>query len=253
MVAAQLVEQLATQGAELVVEELDDVEVVEDVDRVRQVVPHGPDVSRGHVGGDGGDPGPRPPQAFPEGFQGLHALAVADEHHGAGQQVEDHGEVMTPLADGDFVDGDLLELVQLGLAEAALQTAGLDVLDGVPTDLEVLGHVEDGHVARQLQDVALEGAGVVLFGVGEADLGLADRAAVQAAQPGHGEAQQHGLAADGRQAEGAVHAAVGPDVGRAALGAAPALAGLFDVEDHLTLAELLANIAVADEAEAVIQ
>jgi hypothetical protein len=37
------------------------------------------------------------------------------------------------LADVDFVDGDLLEGVELGLAEPALQVLGLNLLDGVPT------------------------------------------------------------------------------------------------------------------------
>jgi hypothetical protein len=37
------------------------------------------------------------------------------------------------------------------------------------------------------------------------------------------------------------------------VGATQALAGLLDVEGHRTLGEFLADIAVADEAEAVIQ
>ena len=127
-----------------------------------------------HVGGHGLDLGPGTTQPLPERLQGLDAFAVADEHHGPGEQIEDHGQVAVPLADGDFIDGDLLELVQLGLAEAALQGAGLDVLDGVPTDLEVLGHVLDGHVPGQLQGVALEGAGVAFLGIGEAELDLPD-------------------------------------------------------------------------------
>ena len=82
----------------------------------------------------------RRPQALPERLQGLGALAVADEDHRAAAQVQDHGQVAMPLADGDLVDGDLLELLQLGLAEAALdRCALLDVLDDVPTDLQVLG------------------------------------------------------------------------------------------------------------------
>ena len=87
------------------------------------------------------------------------------------------------FADGDLVDGDLLELVRLGLAEAALQGAGLDVLDRVPAD------------------VPLEGAGVVLLGVGEAELDRPDLAAVKATHPGDREVQEHRLGADGRQAE----------------------------------------------------
>jgi hypothetical protein len=158
-----------------------------------------------------------------------------------------------PLADGDLVDGDLLELVQLGFAETALQRAGLDLLDGVPADMQVLGHVLDSRAPGQFQDVTLEGAGVVFLGVGEADLDLPDHAAVQAAHAGHGELQQHRLGADRGQAEGAVHASLGPNLGRAAVGATQAFARLFDMEDHLTLTEFLANVVVADQAEGVIK
>jgi len=53
------------------------------------------------------------------GVRASTPLPSPDEHHRPGQQVEHHGQVVMPLADGDLVDGDLLELVQLGLAEAA--------------------------------------------------------------------------------------------------------------------------------------
>src|SRR5437879_4824734 len=55
----------------------------------------------------GRDLGPRATQAFPEGFQGVHAFAVADEHHGTAAQVEHHGDRTRSLADGNFIDGDL--------------------------------------------------------------------------------------------------------------------------------------------------
>ena len=54
---------------------------------------------------------------FQNGGQGLGAFAVADEDHGAGAQVEDQREVAVPLADGHLVDGDFLEVLELGLAE----------------------------------------------------------------------------------------------------------------------------------------
>src|SRR3954454_10206478 len=121
--------------------------------RLGQVVTHGPEVGGRHIGRHRLDPGPSPAQAFPEAFQGFDAFAVADEHHGAAVEVEHHGDVAMSLADGDFIDGDLFELVQLGFAEAPLQVAGLDVLDGVPTDLEVVGDVLDGHVTGEFQRV----------------------------------------------------------------------------------------------------
>jgi hypothetical protein len=158
-----------------------------------------------------------------------------------------------PLADGDLVDGDLLELVQPGLAEAALQGPGLDVLDGVPADLKVLGHVLDGHVPRQVQDVALEGAGVVLVGIGEAQLDLAGPLTVEAIDARHLERQQRRPGTDRHQAEGAFDATLSPDFGRATVRAAPALAWLLDAEDDPALTKVLAYVTVADQAEAVIQ
>ena len=73
-------------------------------------------------------------QPLPEGFQSIPAFAVADEHDRAGEQVEDDGQVAVALADVDFIDGDLLELMQLGLAEFPLEMRGLNLLDGVPAD-----------------------------------------------------------------------------------------------------------------------
>src|SRR5262249_32098156 len=113
--------------------------------------------------------------------------------------------------------------------------------------------VLDGHVPRQLQGVALEGAGVALLGLGEGDLHLANLPAGKAIDPGHWEVDQNGFATNRDGAEGAVHASLGPDFLGTALGATPAFAGLFDVEGHGALLELLANRTVADEAKGVIQ
>src|ERR1700683_2484373 len=111
-----------------------------------QVIAYGSDVGGRHIGGHGLDLGPGAAHAFPEGFQGFYAFAVADEDDDAAEQIEYHGEVTMALADGNFINGNLLELMQFGFAKAALEVAGLDVLDGVPTDLEVFGHILDGHV-----------------------------------------------------------------------------------------------------------
>ena len=200
--------QLTTEGAELVVEQLDDVEVIEHVYGPRQVVAHRPDVGRRHVRGHRFDLGPRPPQPPPERLEGIDTLAVADKHHRSGEQVQHHRQVAMALADGDLVDGDLLELVQLGLAETLLQGAGLDVLDHVPAHLEMLGHVLDGHVLRQLQDVPFEGAAVVLLGVGKTQLDLPCQAAVETVDPRHLEVQQDRLATDRHGPERALHPAL---------------------------------------------
>jgi hypothetical protein len=51
-----------------------------------------------------------------------------------------------PLADGDLVDGQKTQVLELRLGEVLFQVALLDVFDRVPTDAEVIGHVLDGHV-----------------------------------------------------------------------------------------------------------
>src|SRR5713101_4708441 len=252
-VAGGLVIQLAAQGAELVVEELDDMEVIEHVHRSGKVVAYGPDVGGRHVGGDRDDLGPRPTQPPPKRLQGLDAFAVADENHSPRAEVEDHRQVMMPLADGDLIDGDFLEFVQLGLAKATLQGMSLDVLDGVPTDLQVLRHVLDRHAAGQLQDVALETARVTFPGVGESEFHLPGLEADKAHHPWHLELEQHRFAADRQRAKSAFLTPLGPDVGVPALGATQAFAWLFNANGHPTAREGLTHLTVANNAERMIQ
>ena len=107
---------------EAVIEELHHVEVIEDVDGLRQVFADGKDVSGRHVGGDG-------LTIFAwaffsrsqKGSQGLGALAAADEDDRSGVQIEHDGEIAVAVADGDFIDGDALDALELRLAEAGLE------------------------------------------------------------------------------------------------------------------------------------
>ena len=158
-----------------------------------------------------------------------------------------------PLADRDFIDGDLLEFVEFGFAEAALQRPGLDVLDRIPADAKVLSHVLDGHELRQFQDVALESARIAFPRIGEGDLHLAYPATSEAEHAGHLELHKGRFAADGHHPEGAFDAPLVPDLGRPTLGAAVPFTGLLDAEGHLTSLERLADVAVTDQAERVIQ
>ena len=206
-----------------------------------------------HDLGQGDDLGTCATQPPPEWLEGVHAFAVADEYHGAGEQIDNHGHVAVSLGDSDFIDGDLRELVQLGLAEAALQGTGLDILDGVPTDVEVLGHVLNGHQARQVEDIAFERAGAAFLGIGEAQLDLPDHATGEAEDAGHLELHEGWLGADGNHAKGAFDAPLAPGLAGAALGAAVAFARFLDAKRHLPLLEGLADVVVADNAEAVIQ
>jgi len=127
--------------------------------------------------------------------------------------------------------------VQLGLAETALQRQGLDVLDRVPADVEMLGHVLDGHKTGQFEDIAFKSSGVALLGIGEADFDLPDHAAVETQDARNLELHEGRLGADRHRAKGAFDAALIPDLRRAARGAAVAFPRLLDTKRHLPLLE----------------
>src|SRR5688572_9945918 len=229
------------------------MEVIENMDDVWQVVAYGSDVGLAHVGGHGPNPDPRPPQARPERLQGVDAFAVADEDNGARDEIEHHGQIVMAFAHSDLVDGDLPQLVELGLAEASQERAGLDVLDGVPAYLQVLGHVLDGHVLRQFQGIAFEGTRVMLAWIGKAQLHLPHLAAGETQDARHLQSHLYRLGANGHSAEGSFDASLGPNVAVAAVGAAQTLARPLDGKGHLTSLEGLSNIAISHEAEGVIQ
>src|SRR6516165_1778523 len=92
-----------------------------------------------------------PSQPLPEWFQRVSSLAVADEDHSTALEVQNDCHVAVALSDGNLVDGDLMEVLQLGLGVAAAEVALLDVLDDIPADTEVSGHIEDGHTPGQFQ------------------------------------------------------------------------------------------------------
>ena len=251
--ARGLMEEIAAKGAQLVVEQLHHMEVIEHVDRLGEVVTHGPNVGLGHVGRDSPHLGPRTTQPLPKWLQGLGSLAVAHEHDGAGDEVQHHREIVMPLADRDLVDGDLLELGELRLAESPLEGLCLDLLDGVPTDLQMLGDILDGHVPRQLQGIALERPRVPLHGIGEPDFHLPGQTALSAINPRHIEANHDGLTADRHGPKLAFDVAMHPELIALASGTAKPFPRLLDAQDDSPAVELRVNVPVAADAKGVIE
>jgi hypothetical protein len=117
----------------------------------------------------------------------------------------------------------------------------------------MIGNILDGHEPRQFEGIAFEGAGVMLLGIGETDLDLADLAAGQAQHAWHLELDEGRLLADRQRPESAFDAALGPDILGAAMGTAKAFAGLFNAKRRDARIDKLADVAVADNAEAMIQ
>ena len=108
----------------------------------------------------------------PERPQTVGFFALPDKQDGPALQVQDQGQEAVAAAHADFVDGDLANALQGGLGVVLLQVPLLDVLDDVPAHPQMVGHVLDRHVPRELQHIAGEGAGVgpSLLGQSQANL-----------------------------------------------------------------------------------
>ncbi len=151
----RLVVQRLAEVGEFLVEQLDDVEAVEDDLHLAQVRRRRRLVGCRYVHGHYLDLGSAGLELLPERLQGVARLAVTNENHCPGLEIQDEGQIAMSLADGDFVDGDVSQVLQLGLGEVTRRDAMrevilLDVLEQVLADAQVYGHVTDGHSSPQL-------------------------------------------------------------------------------------------------------
>jgi hypothetical protein len=156
-------------------------------------------------------------------------------------------------ADGDFINGDLTQVLELDPAELATQITVLDVLNEIPTDLQMFRHVPDGHPLGQFQDVPLEGLGVAASCVREVDGHLTHRATVRTAHARHLQYDLDGAGTDGKTAK-ATHLESSADH---PLGPASRTAKipsfLTDGEDHLAALIRGLHIVVAANPKPMIQ
>src|SRR5512135_141020 len=142
--------------------------------------------------------------------------------------------------------------LSLGLAKRR-EVALLNLLDHVPADIQVPGHIANGHTPRQFQRVALEGGGIAASRVGEGDLNLAYHATGLTFDARDGQGYERGAAPDGHGSEAALDPTARLDLGRAAGRAAAGLRLLVDGEDRLAVLVVGAGVLVAADAEGVIQ
>lgn len=190
-------------------------------------------------------------QALPEGVERVGAFAPTDVNDGAGFEVEDQRAVAQRASEVDFVDGDGGDLLQGRLGEALAEMFLLDAFDEVPADAEEMGDGLDGSQFEEVEDEALEGAGVGFHGVGEAYAGLALGAAGSASQARQGEDGEGLSAPDGDQAEEAGDVAVAYDVGGGAGGALGV--GVLYMEVDRGALVLGFEVLVAMEAEGAVK
>ena len=189
---------LPTPVGHVVVEPLENVEVIEDEDGLAPIRLDRVAIGRRPVHRHGLDLGRAAFQAFPEGFESIGPFALSHKHDRPGFQVQDHRPVSIPPADGDFIDRDPTQVLELDAAEPAAQGAFLNAFDQVPTHLEMLGHIADGPAVGQLQNVAFDGVGVGASLVGKPHRHLANLAAVGTADPRHRQLDLNRSGAEGK-------------------------------------------------------
>ena len=189
----------------------------------------------------------------PEGIQSFSAFAVAHEDHGPAFQVQNHGQIAVSFADTDFIDGDLLELVQLRAGKASQQVPFLNIFNEVPTDAQMLGYVFDGHVPGQPQGIAGKASGVTASPEGKTDLHLAQDAAEQTPDSWHQQFKPNGLVAYGKCAKAAHYLAPALNLMGAAFRTAQGEAVLANPKMDSPIMILGMNMLVSPNAEAMIK
>src|SRR5258707_13393805 len=167
-----------------------------------QVVTDGPRIGGRQIGSHRLDLGPTATQSSPERFERRTAFAIAHKHHSPREKIENYRQVLLPLANADFVDGDLLEVLQLGVAETPCQRTSLNILDDVPAHLQVVCYILDGHGPGQVEGIAFKGSRIATAWFRKAELDLAHDVAVEAEHPRHREVDEHGFTTDRHGTEG---------------------------------------------------
>jgi hypothetical protein len=157
------------------------------------------------------------------------------------------------MTNADLVDGYLLELAQTRLLKAVLQVAFLDVLDGIPADAEMMGHVLNRHEPTQLQGITLKSLDVTATRVGEGQRDLTGDTTRPALDPRDRQDDPGGLVSDRHGSERACLVAVVDDLPRATLRTTAGARALLDGEHNGPLGLFGLDVVVATKAEGVVQ
>nr|WP_231716387.1 hypothetical protein [Desulfosarcina alkanivorans] len=145
-----MIEQLAAKIGKPIIIEFDDVKMVEDDDRLGKIFPDSLYVNPGHIDGDRFNGGFRALQSTPEGNERIGSFSVAYKNDSTGIQVQNDGQIVMACANGDLIDGQLSEMLQFGMGESFFQIPFLYIFDDDTPDVEMIGHILDGHVPAKI-------------------------------------------------------------------------------------------------------
>lgn len=97
--------------------------------------------------------------AVEKGAERFGASVLPNPHYSAALIVEYHGQVPVPFAEGDFIDSQDPEPFIVRLPILLLQKELADILDGFPIQVQVFGHLSNGHELTQIVDVPSQAHG----------------------------------------------------------------------------------------------
>jgi len=176
-------------------------------------------------------------------------------HHRSAVKIQHHRQVFVPVTDADLVDGQMLEMLEMlepDLLEPPVQVALLDVLDGVPADIQMLGRVLDRRPPRQVQRVPLEAAGITHPGVGKPNLHLPGLEAVEAEHPLDRQVDEDLLSSDRNAAEPPGHHAALSHMAGGAQRTPQGFRRLFDPETDRPRLETQRHFLISADAKSMI-
>ena len=234
--------QITAQLGQLLVHELDHVEVVKHDGRMRQIASHRRDVSLGHVHGDGFDACSGGFESSPERLQCFGSFAFADEHHGPGNEVQNHRQVSMSATNADLIDGNPPEPFEGWLGEMPAEVSLLDLFDRMPTDPQMPSHILHGHVFGEVQHIPLKALGVPAIRFGKADLHLPSQPTNQTKHPLDRKLDDRRSQSDRKRDESPKDRPLLPNLTAATGGTRQSCRVLTNAEDRTPLIESRADI-----------
>jgi len=158
-----------------------------------------------------------------------------------------------PFSDADFINCDPFQVANPGALEPVAQIPLEDVFYGIPTDLQVLGHIQNGHVTAKLQNIAFKCPGVGAAYIGKAQLNLTYDSAAQTFDPLYGQFNEHGCGANWDRPESAQNGSSSLYVATVTLRAPEIVHVSSNPENNGAFLKKGANILVAVNTKSVIQ
>jgi hypothetical protein len=157
------------------------------------------------------------------------------------------------LADANLIDCDSLQVAKFRAIESSAQISLEYVLYGIPSDLEVVGNIGNGHMPAKFQDIAFKGSGVGTALIGKAQFDLTHDITAQTLNTLDRQLNEYRCRANWNCSKSAHDCTSSPYEPRFAVGAPEGKCVSSDTKDNGAIFKYSANILIAVNTESVIQ